>query len=156
MTTTPTYKYAGFTNEDFRTMLVRGAQATGNAARAAVHLINASGIDLHPWVQDGVFQITTRPGVDGHPEMVAFPAKWTRLTSSQCSSGSAHKLMELASSFAGRGSFDLSGCIEGLTPQHAQAVAEAVLIAAGVEAWYTITQTTPFPFPVATTVEEPS
>lgn len=134
-----------YDEKDFRDMLIAGAAATGNAARGACHLILTAVPELRHWFDTGIIQISTRPNPDGPPQKAAFVANWQKLRDAGGGSyghlGSETKLLRIADSLSRNSINNLAELTEGLTPQHARAVAEAMLIASGFAGWFEITPT---------------
>lgn len=137
MNDTPEYGH-----EQLAAMLFRGAELTSNTDQAAVYLVVHSGIDLATAYANKAIEVFDRPdpaSVDGGGHVtIASIVGWDQLGYRQPGiSGSAHALLAVAKSLAG-GLVDLSNKLPYMWGQHAQLVAQAMLIAAGHERTYTV------------------
>jgi hypothetical protein len=126
-----------YTGEQMRDLLVAGSLCQGRHVQAAVHLLLFTDLHTRPWFAEIV---EIGPGGAGGALLECAFVNWTDLPNRidpRLGSGTVN-LINLAVAFADRQQIDIAAAVTSHGHAHARRIAEAVLILAGYQDWYTL------------------
>lgn len=145
-----------YTARQLAALLISGGREKGPAALAAVHVLVNTSLDLVRAYQKGLIEVVTRPahthvvGETGE-RGIAQVTDWSQLEF-LVPRGNEYVMVRIAGVFESGLASKLGEWIASLTPRNAKVVAEAVLIAAGMNTWMVVMATMDCPTNVKATL----
>jgi hypothetical protein len=123
-----------YTGEQMAELLVAGSRYQGQHVQAAVHLLLFTDLHTRPW-----FAELVEVNPDGLTDC-AFVDDWADLPNRvdpRLGSGTVN-MITLAVALARREQIDIAAAVTSNGHAHARRIAEAILILAGYEGWYSL------------------